>query len=74
MSLHMLAEQGFAADALQRPLRFRFQARLKLGVRLQFHKRENSTSPLHRRSRPYHTRRIKASVSITKWKVTGHHW
>jgi len=28
------AEQEFAADALQRPLRFRFQARLKLGVRL----------------------------------------
>jgi hypothetical protein len=28
-----LAEQGFAADAFQRPLRSRFQARLKPGVR-----------------------------------------
>ena len=27
-----MAEQEFAADAFQRPLRFRFQARLKLGV------------------------------------------
>jgi hypothetical protein len=26
------AQQGFAADAFQRPLRSRFQARLKLGV------------------------------------------
>jgi hypothetical protein len=32
MSLHRLAEQGFVADALQRPLRFRFQARLQPGV------------------------------------------
>ncbi len=29
------AEQGTAADAFQRPLRFRFQARLSAGVRLQ---------------------------------------
>jgi hypothetical protein len=31
--MEFLAEQGFAADALQRPLRSRFQARLKPDVR-----------------------------------------
>jgi hypothetical protein len=50
------AEQGTAADALQRPLRFRFQARLSAGVGLRsdtpaVYEKGEMYSPTHARLR-----------------------